>query len=321
MLPLISVIVPVYNVEKFLDRCIDSILNQTYTNLEVILVDDGSTDRSLEICKNYQACDGRIKVIHKTNGGVSSARNVGLLSTNGKYISFVDSDDYLEPNCLSILYEALINNNCDIACSNIICESVNGKELNILKYNESNVIFDVNHYDMYNRSVYNKLFSSNCLKTQYGPLLFDESLYYGEDALFTISAFSNAKNIIRLSNPLYHYVIHENSAMQKFSIKSLTEIDAWSKIVNILKPFPEAQNEARAQYSLNSQRILINIFRHQSKDIKLQKKVLKKVKKYRNEVLNSNYIPLNNKISYFIFTVCPRTYTHLLDISKIILKR
>ena len=103
---LISVIVPIYNVEKYLDRCVDSIINQTYKNLEIILVDDGSPDNCLAICDSWAEKDRRIKVIHKENGGVSSARNSALDIASGDYIGFVDSDDWIEPD----MYEILIKN-------------------------------------------------------------------------------------------------------------------------------------------------------------------------------------------------------------------
>ena len=127
---LISVIVPVYNVENYLDKCIESIVNQTYKNLEIILVDDGSLDSSSKICDEWAVKDNRIKVIHKTNGGVSSARNEGLKNANGDFIAFVDSDDWLELN----MYEKLISKqketNTDIVFSgyNMI---IDGKTWNI----------------------------------------------------------------------------------------------------------------------------------------------------------------------------------------------
>ncbi|WP_214714315.1 glycosyltransferase family A protein [Exiguobacterium sp. s151] len=320
MLPLISVIVPVYNAEKFLDKCIQSILNQTYTNLEVLLIDDGSTDNSISICRKYQMNDARVKVVQKINGGVSSARNIGLLNSKGEYISFVDSDDYLEINCLNILYGALIDNECTISCSSLIYETVEGKRINDFKSVSHDVIFTINNYDMYNRSVYNKLFHKSCLNTKKGPLLFDETLHYGEDALFTIVAFSNAKKIIRLSTGLYHYVIHENSAMQNFSHKSLTEIQAWSKIIKVVSPFSKATREAKAQYSLNSQRILINVYRYRSNETELQTSLLKDVRKYRNEVLKSSHIPVKNKVYFYIFSFNPKVYINVLKIGKKILK-
>ena len=114
---LISVIVPIYNVEKYINRCIDSIIEQTYTNLEIILVDDGSTDNSGSICDEYAKKDNRIKVIHKENGGVSSARNVGLDTAIGQYITFVDSDDYIEKKYCEILLKTLKKQKADcVAC-------------------------------------------------------------------------------------------------------------------------------------------------------------------------------------------------------------
>ena len=111
MNPEISIIVPVYNVEKYLKRCIDSILNQSFTDFELILVDDGSTDNSGEIIDEYAIKDERIKVIHKENGGLSSARNVGIEYSKGNYIAFVDSDDYINKNMYKILYKNAIKYN------------------------------------------------------------------------------------------------------------------------------------------------------------------------------------------------------------------
>lgn len=112
---LISVIVPIYKVESYLNRCIDSIINQTYKNLEIILVDDGSPDRCGEICDNYAKLDSRIRVIHKINGGLSSARNAGLKIAKGDYIGFVDSDDYIKTDMYENLINACIMNECHVS--------------------------------------------------------------------------------------------------------------------------------------------------------------------------------------------------------------
>ena len=112
---LISVIIPVYNVEKYLEECVLSVINQTYSNLEIILVDDGSTDGSGLLCDQYKDRDSRIKVIHKKNGGLSDARNVALEICNGQYISFVDSDDYVSEAFIEIMYQAIIDNDCQMS--------------------------------------------------------------------------------------------------------------------------------------------------------------------------------------------------------------
>ena len=112
--PLISVIIPVYNMELYLERCLDSVLNNTYRNLEVICIDDGSKDSSLEILRRYEAADSRIIVIAKENGGVSSARNAGLDRMTGEYVTFIDPDDFVHPQYLEILFYSITNTNADI---------------------------------------------------------------------------------------------------------------------------------------------------------------------------------------------------------------
>ena len=126
---LISIIVPVYNVKPYLYRCVDSIIKQTYKNIEILLIDDGSTDGSSELCDILSDIDSRIKVIHKKNGGLSSARNRGLLEMNGKYVGFVDSDDYIREDMYSKLYHTMINYDADIVKSDFQCFS--DKNLNI----------------------------------------------------------------------------------------------------------------------------------------------------------------------------------------------
>ncbi len=119
-MPLISVIVPVYNVEQYIERCVDSILCQTYSNLEIILVDDGSLDKCGEICDRYAKQDSRIRVIHKINGGLSDARNVALDMVTGEYIGFVDSDDWITPDMFEYLYNGIVNGKADISVCNYI---------------------------------------------------------------------------------------------------------------------------------------------------------------------------------------------------------
>ncbi len=111
---LISVIVPVYNVEKYMERCVDSILRQTYTNIEIILVDDGSTDASSRLCDEYAARDGRIKVVHKENGGLSDARDAGLAVAEGDYIGYVDSDDWIEPDMYELMHMDCAENEAQV---------------------------------------------------------------------------------------------------------------------------------------------------------------------------------------------------------------
>ena len=125
MAELISVIVPVYKVEKFLARCLDSIISQTYENMEIILVDDGSPDSCGSICDEYAQRDARFRVLHKENGGLSDARNCGVEIASGAYIAFIDSDDYIAPNYVEYLYRLLVDNDADISCC---CKTCTGSD-------------------------------------------------------------------------------------------------------------------------------------------------------------------------------------------------
>ena len=146
--PLISIIIPVYKVEKYLEKCIKSVLDQTYKNLQIILVDDGSPDNCGNICDNYAKIDNRIEVIHKANGGLSEARNVGLKVARGEYIGFVDSDDYVSNEMFENLYNTLISNDVDVSiCNfytvinnkNIIKNADNGVEI----YNKLEILKEI----------------------------------------------------------------------------------------------------------------------------------------------------------------------------------
>ena len=168
---LISVIVPIYKVEKYLKRCIESIINQTYHNLEIILVDDGSPDKCGEMCEEYSKKDKRIKVIHKENGGLSDARNKGLEIATGKYIGFVDSDDFIDKDMYKVLYNNLKNNNADMSiCS--IYQFENEEEI-VKGYNKNETVITYNKQEMFNnfyddllRNVvaWNKLYKADIFK-------------------------------------------------------------------------------------------------------------------------------------------------------------
>jgi len=214
----ISVIVPVYNVEKYLKRCLESIVNQTYKDLEIILVDDGSTDSSLQICEEYAEIDKRIKVIHKQNGGLSSARNAGLRVASGDYVGFVDSDDDIDLNMYHQMYNIASQYNVDFVMSDYIRISTNQeaylKTLNI----------DDGYYSK--KDIREKIFPSLIMgnNLEYGPLLsvchclyktdflnefqieFDEEVRWSEDNIFSAIVGYNASSFYYLKNVgLYHY--------------------------------------------------------------------------------------------------------------------
>lgn len=201
MKPLISIIIPVYNVCEYLEKCLDSVINQTYTNLEIILVDDGSSDGSEKICDEYAVKDNRIKVVHKANGGVASARNEGVRNSIGEYIGWVDSDDYACPNMFERLYELAVNNDSDIVvCSNYINEisNENGK-YNIYTKTSKEVMADV-LLDKITSHLWNKLFKRD---------LFDNIIFpnisVAEDVAVMHKIFEKANNVTFTDEKLYLY--------------------------------------------------------------------------------------------------------------------
>ena len=212
--PLISIIIPVYQVEKYLDKCIASIVNQTYQNLEIILVDDGSSDNCPAICDTWKEWDPRINVIHQKNGGLSHARNEGLKIGTGEFIGFVDSDDWIEPNMYELLLTALFETDADIAVCDYLNESgktqstilIEGapvrktftaeEALKLLLYSGNNICI----------AVWNKLYRRSTI----GNFQFPEGKFY-EDVCWTPQIIGRSKAIISIDSPLYHYLSRTDS--------------------------------------------------------------------------------------------------------------
>lgn len=230
MKDLISVIVPIYNVEKYISKCLNSIINQTYKNLEILLVDDGSLDNCLQICNKFRKKDERIQVIHKKNGGVSSARNIGIDKSHGEYILFVDPDDWLESNMIEILYDSIKTNECDI----VACDYYINYEDNEVKHNQlredmiiSNqdemykYLFDEKYYAGY---LWNKLIRKDLIDKL--NLKFDENVRVCEDLLFLSKLMSVCEKIIYIPKyKLYHYRQTMGSAINfTYSRKDLTKL-------------------------------------------------------------------------------------------------
>jgi len=211
----ISVIVPVYKVEAYMEKCVDSILNQSYKNLEIILVDDGSPDNCPKICDEYATRDGRIKVIHQKNGGVAAARNAGLATATGDYIAFVDGDDWLEPNIYEALLKVCVEQNADYVNCSCFLDFENG-ERSVKGYNDSDIRFmTVNEFfGSYLRGdFFLTVWSHICKKEVCMKVKFPERnvTVMCEDGLTAIDTLSNAQKIAYLGIPLYHYYQSENS--------------------------------------------------------------------------------------------------------------
>ena len=206
--PLISVIVPVYNVEKYLKKCVDSITSQTYKNLEIFLVDDGSTDSSGQICNEFEKNDARIKVIHKKNGGLSDARNAGLDRAKGQYYAFIDSDDYIQDNTIEIMLNAIKKNKSEIAVCNMIRFLEEGETVQFYCPTDHEVLYQGNQrYKTLNQpSVCNKLFEAKLFE----GIRFPKEKYY-EDTFVYHEVLYRANNIVLTGTDSYWYLSREDS--------------------------------------------------------------------------------------------------------------
>ena len=238
IIPLISIVVAFFNAEAYLQQCISSIVRQTYTNIEVILIDDGSTDNSSVICKDIVSTDKRFIYLFQENKGVSSARNLGLRKANGKYISFIDADDWIEPFHIETLYSTLLDNNVDLSCVNWIRDDhldKNSLSDNVVIYNDKNLIvagvFDSKAYAGY---VWNKLF--DCTLISKNNIFFDENIKVLEDQLFVLQYCLNCSSVAFQTNATYHYRMHDTSVMNKsFGRERATSVVAMLKIITILE--------------------------------------------------------------------------------------
>lgn len=237
MKPLISVVIPVYNSERYLNRCLDSILNQTLSDFEIILVDDYSSDKSRDICETYRAKDPRVKIIcNEVNSGVSISRNKGLEKSTGKYITLVDSDDWLEIDALEYLYDLVKENNADIACyrmntyKNGVNESSNSEEV-ISVYEGNKIIEEYIIKGEFLYSTCNKLYSEKIIRT----IRFSEEIKYAEDALFNCYALSKCSRLVYSNLRKYNYDINDLSTVIKVTGKRLDILKAQKEMFYYLK--------------------------------------------------------------------------------------
>lgn len=228
---LVSVIVPIYKVEKYIDRCIKSIVNQTYHNIEIILVDDGSPDNCPTICNNWEKKDSRIKVIHKLNGGLSDARNLGLNMANGAYISFVDSDDFVAPDFIETMITDIKNYNAQIACigylefqdtKDIITET---NENTITEYDHFNAIKELFSSDTFCNYAWNKLY----LKELFNNITFPIGKKM-EDLGTTYLLMEKCERITYNTKKLYYYYQRNDSLLHR--IDNQFYIDKFKLSVN-----------------------------------------------------------------------------------------
>lgn len=226
-MPLISIIIPVYNTGEYLVRCVNSVTAQTYKNIEIILVNDGSTDNSGVICDDIAKCDERITVIHKENGGLSSARNCGMRAASGNYFIFIDSDDYIEPNMCEVLYNAVIVDECDMAVCGINNIDENGKPIEEMN-EQCPLLRCIMNGDDYRKALlrrgnwyyivaWNKIYKKSVFENVEYP-----EGYIHEDEYVIHRIVGNCKKIAVTDEKMYNYIMRKTSITnEKYSVARL----------------------------------------------------------------------------------------------------
>ena len=216
---MISVIIPVYKVEKYLDKCIESVVGQTYSDLEIILVDDGSPDGCPAMCDAWAEKDGRIKVIHKPNGGLSSARNAGLVKASGEYVFFLDSDDTISANCIELLADAVRHDNSDICIANVARIDENGKPIKALLFDSDMLLSKDDVFeDIAKKGLFAYVISCGRL---YRRNLFDGISFpegrLNEDAFVYYRLFDRCSCISVRKDAVYFYLSRQGSIMSEYT--------------------------------------------------------------------------------------------------------
>lgn len=262
---LISVIVPVHNVERYIDKCILSLVSQTHSDLEIILIDDGSTDKSSLICDEWAQKDKRIKTIHTENRGVSHARNIGLDIANGELIGFIDADDWIDNDMYEILLNGILQKDVDICVGEKTFEVENHQMVNPkrgkieFQYGSSQVFSrEAALEEAFSIFTYSKLFEATIVdklfrKKLFFDVRFDENISQCEDILFFCQLMKNAKTVLYLPLHKYHYLMRESSAIhQKVNKRLLDRFDAFLKIKQILSgESEELKKSIEVPYTIN----------------------------------------------------------------------
>lgn len=305
MEPLVSVIIPVYNVEKYLRECVDSVLNQSYSNIEILLIDDGSTDGSPDICDYYCTIDNRVKCFHKVNGGQGSARNVGIKNASGLFLYFLDSDDYIDTSLFSSVIPYMLVNNLDLCFFSADVVLEDGE-----KWDENDYIRNCKYEPKDGKTLFtqlrknNEYIVSNCLfitkkeVIDNNQLLVPEGMFY-EDNYFLFQLMMVALNVGVINKSLYYRRVHSNSTMtHKEGYEK--KVNSALKVINQFASF-ETDNE---EISRSIRQISINFcdmaidFAYLSKEKSLIEIVKKNMSNYK--YFGSTKLRIKNLLFFYL---------------------
>lgn len=294
----VSIVIPIYRAEKYIKKCIDSVLAQTYADLEIILVEDGSPDGCGAICDAYAKEDCRIRVIHKENEGVSKARNTGLSQVTGSYVQFVDSDDSLKPDMTEILVKKIQEEQADLVVCGFYEENLNyskvskpGDEPGI--YDQKQFLENItkNPYSFHYGVLWNKLFRADLLKEQ---ISFSSDMDFGEDFIFNLHYLRYAKKIVVIEEPLYSYVRYNTDSLMYIQAVGKADVQNYrrylTKRLQIFQKYRDFYMDM-GLYQKNKNRIndyLLKVYVSERMEIKLALPFSKQEKKKLYEELEQN---------------------------------
>ena len=305
---LVSIIIPIYNSEEYLERCFESLVNQTYDNIEIIAINDGSTDNSLELCYKWEKLDSRIKVFSKKNGGISSARNYGITQSKGDYYSFIDSDDDVSYNFIELLVRNLEMNQVDVSMCGInkiytYKNKIDNKSsrINNIKLDRDAFLEYIELENSYDSFVWNKLFKKDIVNNT----MFEEDIFMNEDTIFMLKLCMQNPTFYYEDQKLYNYYLHNDSiSRKKLDDKKITGITSFNKAIEICNSyFPKYKDK----YLIKKIQLIIwfKSSTIEKKYIKLLKQELKKCHIYKNYYFNKN-VPLKKKTIFFIKNIFSR---------------
>ena len=304
---LVSIIIPVYNVEDYLERCIESVINQTYTNIEVILVNDGSTDKSEDICRKFAKNDKRLKIISQRNQGVSCARNTGIMYANGDYIGFVDPDDFIDKS----MYEKLLLNMKKYNASISVCaytnnESSGNMESKIFVNKDKNIFDNLFEEGKFSGFVWNKLYARKLIYKNGDTIKFKNDIKALEDLLFNYYIFKECNCVVYSSEELYHYIIRENSALTS----KKCDLSAPRALKIIMDDIDNEKIYCMLEYRYVSG-ITGFIYNAKKRNFKVDDEIRKSQRVYIKKVLKRKHVTIKQKIKLVAFYTLPGIYLKL----------
>ncbi|MYY64573.1 glycosyltransferase family 2 protein [Lactobacillus salivarius] len=314
----VSVIIPVYNVRKYLRRCIESVLEQNFDDYEIILVDDGSTDGSEEICNLYKNKHDRVRVYHKENGGLSDARNYGIDKSKGKYLAFIDSDDYIAYDYLSTLYTMIVKNQVKISC--VSSHKVKTDELAFSKEVDTDEVDVLSNINTLKRVFKRDDVSVSAWGKMYDRELFNEIRYpkgkLYEDLYTTPYLIEKSEKVALSRSKKYYYYVRKDSITKRtISNKDYSIFEALQNLVDYFgNKYSELYEPAIACYILYTINNIINRLVFVDNGLPIIKKIMKKKKKYWFIALTRRYLPIRLRIQILVLKLSPQLYRNILKV-------